>query len=102
MWLNLRMTGIVTLAFTIIISYNMYHVRWAATKVRFIERDTRALLHYLRSLRNAGAHPNTPGTRRVTGPREMASVVAEIANALWKSATATRARLTPKVVTKTW
>src|SRR5229473_3266739 len=47
----------------------MYRVRWKAAGSRLITTETRALLHYLRALRNGHAHPATPGKRASTAPR---------------------------------
>lgn len=78
----------------------MYQIRWKTRKTRFITAQTKALLHFLRTLRNAGAHP-VQGSQLMSNPREAAVVIAETANALWKE-TATRAQLTPTTVQKTW
>jgi hypothetical protein len=79
----------------------MYQLRWKAQQTRLISPETKALLHYLRILRNKGAHHAT-GTRSVVNLREKAVLVAETANRLWSEVAGTKARLDPKVVQKTW
>lgn len=79
----------------------MFQLKWKRNGARMITPEVRALLHYLRTLRNAGAHPATHGSRMIAGPRETAILVAETANRLWKEAT-TRAQLAPTKVVKTW
>jgi hypothetical protein len=79
----------------------MYHVKWKTTGVRLISQETRALLHYLRTLRNAGAHP-THDTKQNPTARETAVVVSETANQLWNQISKTRARIEPKTVQKNW
>src|SRR6185437_14073582 len=70
----------------------MFHVRWITNKNRLITQETKTLLHYLRILRNSGAHART--NRQVVSPREKAVVVAETANRLWNDVSSKRARLT--------
>jgi hypothetical protein len=79
----------------------MYHIRWKTKGTRLINSETKALLHYLRVLRNGGAHAAIQGTRSVVNPRETAVVIAETANELWKEAV-TRAQIVPLTVQKTW
>jgi hypothetical protein len=79
----------------------MYQLRWKATGARLISADTKALLHYLRALRNSGAHPATEA-RRAVSLREKAVLVAETASRLWNEVSETKARLHPTVVQKTW
>lgn len=79
----------------------MCQVRWKAKGTRLITSETKTLLHYLRTLRNSGAHAARE-TRPVVSPRETAVVVAETANRLWNEVSTTRARLDPTTVQKTW
>jgi hypothetical protein len=79
----------------------MYRVLWKAHKTRLISPDTKALLHYLRTLRNSGAH-HAAGARPAVNLREKAVLVAETANRLWSEVSGTRARLHPTAVQKTW
>jgi hypothetical protein len=79
----------------------VYHLRWKRTGTRLVNAQTKALLHYLRTLRNAGAHPVPRGSGSVTSPRETAVVVAGTANRLWKEAI-TRALIAPKKIQKIW
>jgi hypothetical protein len=44
-------------------------VRWKTRKVPLIAAETKALLHYLRSFRNRGAHKGQDGSE-VEGARE--------------------------------
>jgi hypothetical protein len=80
----------------------MFRIRWKSKGTRLITPDTKALLHYLRSLRNSCAHAPASGARQINAPREMATVVAETANRLWNDVSKTRARLDPTTVQKTW
>jgi len=79
----------------------MYQLRWKASRTRLISPETKALLHYLRTLRNSGAHPHAEA-RSVISLREKAVLVAETANRLWSEVSETKARLHPTVVQKTW
>jgi hypothetical protein len=80
----------------------MYRLRWKVTKERLITQDIKALLHYLRALRNGGAHASPEGRRPPISPRETAKVVAETANRLWKDVTSTRARFEQTIIQKAW
>ena len=80
----------------------LYRIRWKASGARLMSAEMRALMHYLRSVRNWGAHP-APGERRPpVSPRETATVVARNANRLWHDCTGTRARLDNTVVQRNW
>lgn len=79
----------------------IYHLRWKATSERLISIETRNLLHYLRSLRNAGAHSQTKSSRLIS-PRETAIIFVQTANQLWKNARNTHARLTETTIQRTW
>jgi hypothetical protein len=79
-----------------------YRVRWKKSGVRLITAETKALLNYLRVLRNAGAHPAHHGSGATVGPREKAVLVAATANQLWKEIAGSRAHLEPLDVHKTW
>ena len=80
----------------------LYRVRWAKTKERLITKVTKTLLHYLRTLRNTGAHSQI-GTRAAPiRPRETAVLIAGIAMKTWTDTQRPRARFAPKVVKKTW
>jgi hypothetical protein len=79
----------------------MFHVRWKTKGTRLITSETKALLHYVRILRNSGAHPSRTA-KSAANPRETATVIAETANRLWNEVSTTRARLAPTTVQKTW
>jgi hypothetical protein len=79
----------------------MFQVRWKAKGTRLVTLETKALLHYLRTLRNSGAHA-IRGKKSVVNPRETAAVVAATANQLWNEVANTRTRLDPTTVQKTW
>jgi hypothetical protein len=79
----------------------MYQLHWKTKRTRLISAETKALLHYLRALRNSGAHPGD-GARSAVNLREKAVLVAETANRLWNEVSKTKARLHPAVVQKTW
>lgn len=81
----------------------MYQIRWKTKGTRVITSETKALLHYLRSLRNSGAHPVAARrTQHGATPRDMAAVVAGTANQIWHDIAQTRARLDPTTVHRTW
>ncbi len=80
----------------------MSRVKWKATGVPLITKDTKALLHYLRTLRNEGAHSGINKRRAHFNPRGIASIVTETANQLWKDVNSSRARLEPTTVMKDW
>jgi hypothetical protein len=79
----------------------MYHVKWKATGVRLISKETRALLHYLRTLRNGSAHPKQNAKPNPTA-RETALIVSETANQLWNQLSKTRAQIEPRTVQRNW
>lgn len=80
----------------------MFRVRWKTNGTRLITSETRALLHYLRILRNGNAHFNTHGQEATLSPHETAAVIAETANQLWKNITSTRSKLDSTTIQKTW
>jgi len=79
----------------------MYRVKWKTTGVTLISKETRALLHYLRTMRNGSAHPRDDAKPN-PGARELALVTSQTANQLWNRVSNTRARLEPKIVQKDW
>jgi hypothetical protein len=76
-------------------------VRWKTRSVSLISPDAKALLHYLRTLRNRGAHKEHDRSED-EGIREKACLVAKTAGQLWASVEGKRARLDPIVITKDW
>ena len=79
----------------------MYRVKWKTTGVPLISKETRALLHYLRTMRNGSAHPKDEANPN-PGARELALVISQTAKQLWNAVSNTRARLELKVVQKEW
>jgi hypothetical protein len=79
----------------------MYQIRWKTKGTRLITPETKALLHYLRTLRNSAAHASLMN-KAMASPRETAAVVAQTANRLWAEVSTTRSRLAPTTVQKTW
>jgi hypothetical protein len=79
----------------------MFHLRWKKSGTRLISPDTKNLLHYLRAIRNSGAHASR-APKRMSSPREMAVVIARNATELWNEASGTRAQLVPTTVQKSW
>jgi len=71
-------------------------------KGRLIDKDAAALLHYLRSLRNAGAHPTTGRGHGKGTAREMTKVTVDMAVSLWKEATAKGMQLVSTKVDRDW
>lgn len=80
----------------------MYRIRWQASGAHLITVEIKALLHYLRALRNEGAHSGMNTRRATISPRETVTLVAETANQLWKEITSTRTRLVSTTVNKDW
>jgi hypothetical protein len=79
-----------------------YRIQWKTSGQRLISAETRALLHYLRTLRNGGAHA-TAGERAPTfNPRETAMLVASVAGHLWSKVSSTRARFISTAVERNW
>jgi hypothetical protein len=78
----------------------MASLRWKRTASKLITTETKALLHYLRVLRNSSAHPILQGNRSAIGAREIASLATETASRLWKDATTTRAKFTQTTINK--
>jgi hypothetical protein len=76
-------------------------VRWKTRKVPLIVAETKALLHYLRSIRNRGAHKGQHGSE-VEGAREKACVIAKTAARLWDDVHGNRAQLAPVSIPKDW
>lgn len=79
----------------------MFRGKWKATGAPLIVKETKALLHYLRTIRNEGAQ----GTKKPqvnSNPRGIASIVTETANQLWKDITVSRAKLEPTIITRDW
>jgi hypothetical protein len=77
-------------------------VRWQKDKSRLIGMDVKTLLHFLRTVRNSGAHPTSIKGHYLMSPREMAKVVAQVAHTLWEQITVKRARLESSIITKDW
>lgn len=76
-------------------------VSWKSSRASLISPDAKALLHYLRTLRNRGAHKRH-GRSEDEGIREKACLVAKIAGQLWASVHGKRARLYPILIAKDW
>lgn len=79
----------------------MHQLRWKKKQTRLITAETKALLQYLKTVRNSGAH-SAAGTRSVVNLREKAVVIAETASRLWGAISETKAHLHSKVIQKTW
>jgi hypothetical protein len=79
-----------------------WHTRWKRTGNRLITPETKALLHYLRTLRNGGAHASVGQDRHSVNPRQTGTVVAETATRLWHEVAKPRTRLETRTVPKTW
>jgi hypothetical protein len=79
----------------------MFRVRWKVRNVRLISAQTRGLLQYLRTVRNAHAHASASATIPETEPRETATILARTANGLWSEGMS-RARLVPLSIPRTW
>jgi hypothetical protein len=80
----------------------MYRIRWKTKGTRVITTETKALLHYLRTLRNDGAHASIHLRKSVISPRETAELITETAKSLWRDIVGSRSRFDTTVVTKSW
>jgi hypothetical protein len=78
----------------------LYRARWKKRGARLIDQPTKALLDYIRSIRNSHAHPNSISDE--SNYREQASLIASKANSLWKKATDKDAKLVSRKIKKDW
>ncbi len=76
-------------------------VYWKVQKAPLFYKEVKHLLHFLRELRNRGAHKGEPSAS-ADGSREKALVVANAANKLWNEVHGNRKKLDPLVVPKDW
>jgi hypothetical protein len=76
-------------------------VNWKVRQTPLIAKDVKHLLHFLRELRNRGAHKGETAAS-IEGAREKATVVASTANKLWNEVHGDRAKLEPLAVLKDW
>lgn len=79
-----------------------YRLKWKRDKSRFIDPQTKSLLHFLRMIRNSGAHPKYQNALKQKNSRELTKVVVQTANALWNNANRKGAGLVEKVIKKDW
>ena len=79
----------------------MFRLRWKKSGTRLISPETKNLLHYLRAIRNSGAHAGR-ARKRMSSPREVAVIIARSASELWNEVSSTRAQLVPTTVPKSW
>jgi hypothetical protein len=61
----------------------MAQVRWKRDSVRLLTPDTTALLHFLRNIRNGGAHP-AEARKLATTPQDTARLIGQTATHLWE------------------
>lgn len=79
----------------------LFRVRWAASEERLVPEDVKAFMHYLRVLRNAGAHARKD--RRPYGnAREAAAIALTVAQDLWGKCSIPRLRVMEKCIERTW
>lgn len=76
-------------------------VHWKVLKTPLIAKDVKHLLHFLREIRNRGAHRGET-VASIEGAREKAMVVASTANKLWNEVYGNRTKLDPLAVAKDW
>lgn len=79
-----------------------YRLRWAKSKTRFIDKQTKTLLNYLRLIRNSRAHPNLGKDFNQDNPREVAKIIIKNVNNLWENANQSRSRFVEKTIKKDW
>ncbi len=80
----------------------MYHCRPGGDRARMISLETRQLLHFLRSARNARAHPQLAEGAMLGSPRDAAGLVARLASQLWETKSQPDEGLRKYVVRKSW
>jgi hypothetical protein len=80
----------------------IWRVRWKVRGNGLITAQTKTLLHYLRTVRNGGAHGTTSGAFVSAAARDTAAVVARTASRLWIEVTTTRAQIATTTIKKTW
>jgi hypothetical protein len=76
----------------------MAQLRWKQSAKQLITSDTTALLHFLRNIRNGGAHPTTEARKLATKPRDTARLIAQTASHLWEEIGNSRKALTSTTV----
>ncbi len=79
----------------------MSRVRWKVRGAPLVSKQTKALLQYIRTLRNSGAHSGGQESDE-DNFRQTAAIIARSANSLWNSVAGSRARLEPTSVQKNW
>jgi len=80
----------------------MYHCRPRGDGPRMIALETKQLLHFLRSARNARAHPDLVEGARLGSPRDAAALVVKVASQLWETKSRPDEGLRKYVVRKSW
>lgn len=78
-------------------------VRWKATGERLLTNDEKALLHYLRTVRNNAAHPKSAKTvGSAESVREVAQIATTLASGIWRRLVKPRPRLASTRVERSW
>jgi hypothetical protein len=80
----------------------MYRIRWKVRNLPLISKQTRGLLQYLRTVRNANAHAIVEAENPEGEPCETAVILARSASRLWAQAVSSRSRFVSATVTKDW
>jgi hypothetical protein len=78
----------------------LYRARWKKGGTRLIDQPTKALLDYVRTIRNSHAHPKSAHDE--PNYREQAILIASKANSLWKKATQKEAKLASRKIKRDW
>jgi hypothetical protein len=79
-----------------------FRIRWKSTGERLILPETRALLHFLRTLRNSGAHAPAGERTPTFNLPEKATLVATVSGHLWMKVSTTKARSAEQVIDRNW
>ena len=87
------------LSFHDLIEY-FYRLEWRKGGERVLSKSLRGLLHYLRQVRNAGAHATSAEVP--LQPRETALIIAAAANELWHKIAISKGRFRVSVIDRTW
>ena len=80
----------------------LYRVQWKKDKSRFIDKETKNLLHYLRDMRNSSAHPNLKNNLKRKTAHEIALITLRTAQSVWDEIKSKRGRFVNNTIVKDW
>jgi len=80
----------------------LYRTRFRKDGSRFLEKKDRHLLHFLRDIRNASAHPSEGSSNEERNAREVARLAAAMADKYWQKVTDRTVRIASRAIEKDW